>query len=133
MADKTTEIKIKVFRFDPALDGEGYLIYQTKAGWLIYYFGYSADGGTRWLISDLVKLDELVFGEPFELDMVYGEPGTFGEPTPSTELKPYGTLSVTFYDCLSGQFVLDGIDGKKTSDVTKLIGVDGTICVSPAN
>jgi hypothetical protein len=117
--------------FDPALDGEGYLIYQTPAGWLIYYFGYSADGGTRWLISDLVKLEDLVFGEPFELSMQYGEPGSFGQPTPSNELKPYGSLSVTFYDCYTGQFVLDGLDGLKTSSVNKLIGVDETNCLSP--
>ena len=28
----------------------------------------------------------------------------------------------------SGQFILDGLDGKKTSNVIKLIGVDGTSC-----
>jgi hypothetical protein len=59
---------------------------------------------------------------------VIGKPGTFDNPTPSTELTPYGTLSVTFYDCGSGQFILDGLDGKKTSNVIKLIGVDGTSC-----
>jgi len=114
--------------FDPALDGEGYLVYQTTAGWLIYYFGYSADENFLWLTSDLVKLDQLVMGVPFEMPMVIGKPGTFDNPTPSTELTPYGTLSVTIYDCGSGQFILDGLDGKKTSNVIKLIGVDGTSC-----
>jgi hypothetical protein len=80
------------------------------------------------LTSDLVKLDQLVPGVPFEMPMVIGKPGTFDNPTPSTELTPYGTLSVTFYDCGSGQFILDGLDGKKTSNVIKLIGVDGTSC-----
>jgi len=116
---------------DPALDGEGYLIYQTIAGWIIYYFGYSADDGTRWLASFPVELEDLVYGVPFELDMVYGIPGSFTQPTPSDELIPYGTLSVTFFDCYNGQFVLDGVDGKKTSNVTKIIGVDGTDCLSP--
>jgi hypothetical protein len=114
--------------FDPALDGEGYLVYQTPAGWLIYFFGYSADGKTLWLVSNLVKLDQLIMGEPFELFMLVGKPGTFTEPTPSDELTPYGFLSVTFDSCTTGQFILDGLDGKKTSNVTKLIGVDGTDC-----
>ena len=114
--------------FDPTLDGEGYLIFQTTAGWLIYYFGYSAEGEFLWLISNLVKLDELILGEPFELSMLIGTPGTFDEPTPSSELTPYGTLSVRFDTCTSGQFILDGLDGKKTSNVIKIVGVDGTNC-----
>jgi hypothetical protein len=60
--------------------------------------------------------------------MFVGEPGTFTMPTPSTELKPYGTLSVTFNTCTDGQFILVGLDGTKTSDVVKLVGVDGTEC-----
>jgi hypothetical protein len=116
---------------DPSLDGEGYLIYQTSAGWIIYYFGYSAEGGTRWLASYPVTLENLEFDVPFELDMVYGEPGTFAQPTPSADLKPYGSLTVTFHDCYTGEFILDGLDGKKTSNVSKIIGVDGTDCLSP--
>ena len=114
--------------FDPSLDGEGYLVYQTPAGWLIYYFGYSADGNFRWLISNLVKLDQLIPGVPFELAMSIGNPGTFDAPTPSDELTPYGTLSVTFNTCTTGQFILDGLDGLKTSNVIKIVGVDGTNC-----
>jgi hypothetical protein len=114
--------------FDPSLDGEGYLIFQTPAGWLIYFFGYSQDMQFLWLVSDLVTLGDLEWGEAFELQMLIGEPGSFDMPTPSTELKPYGTLSVTFDSCTAGIFVLDGLDGVKTSNVVKLIGVDGTDC-----
>ena len=114
--------------FDPSLDGEGYLVYQTPAGWLIYYFGYSADSNFLWLISDLVKLDQLIPGVPFELSMSIGKPGTFDAPTPSDELTPYGILSVTFDTCATGQFILDGLDGMKTSNVIKIVGVDGTSC-----
>jgi hypothetical protein len=114
--------------FDPTLDGEGYLIFQTTAGWLIYYFGYSAEGEFLWLISNPVKLDKLILGDPFELAMLIGKPGTFDEPTPSSELTPYGILSVRFDTCTSGQFILDGLDGKKTSNGIKIVGVDGTNC-----
>jgi hypothetical protein len=81
-----------------------------------------------WLISHLVKLDELILGEPFLLPMAIGKPGTFEMPTPGDELTPYGILSVTFDSCTTGQFVLDGLDGKKTSNVVKLVDVDGTDC-----
>lgn len=114
--------------YDPSLDGEGYLIYQTPAGWLVYFFGYSAGGEFLWLASSLVTLDLLEFGEAFELPMLIGEPGTFENPTPSTELTPYGMLSVRFDSCSTGEFVLDGLDGVKTSHVQKIVGVDGTDC-----
>ena len=114
--------------FDPTLDGEGYLVYQTPAGWLIYYFGYSSGQNFMWLVSDLVRLDQLVLGEPFEMNLLIGTPGTFEQPTPSTELKPYGTLSVQFDSCTTGVFIIDGADGRKTSNVVKIVGVDGTIC-----
>jgi hypothetical protein len=117
--------------YDPDLDGEGYNVYQTPVGWLIYFFGYSADGEFLWLTSDLVNLDTLVYGVPFELPMLIGTPGTFDEPTPGSELTPYGTLSATFFGCTTGQFILDGDDGTKTSNVVKLVGVDGTICEEP--
>ena len=117
--------------FDPALEGEGYLIFQTPQGWLIYFFGYGGEGEFRWLISELVKLDLLEFGEPFEMPMLVGKPGTFEMPAPSDDLTPYGTLSVTFNSCTTGLFVLDGLDGKKTSNVVKLVGVDNSVCKEP--
>ena len=117
--------------YDPELDGEGYNILQTPAGWLIYFFGYTADGTYRWLTSDLVKLETLTLGEPFDLPMLVGTPGTFDMPTPGSELEPYGTLSATFIDCLSAVFVLDGLDGLKTSELIKLVGVDRSDCVDP--
>jgi hypothetical protein len=114
--------------FDPSLDGEGYILYKTPYGWFVYYFGYSSDGNFLWLASDLVTLDQLLFGVPFELPMMVGEPGTFGQPTPSSELQPWGTLSITFNSCTTGVFELDGADGMKTSNVVKLVGVEGTVC-----
>jgi hypothetical protein len=117
--------------FDPALDGEGYLVFQTPEGWLFYYFGYSPEQTFLWLVSELVRLEDLVPGVAFELPMLVGEPGTFTAPAPSSELKPYGTLSVTFDTCTSGEFVLDGLHGVKTSNVIKIIGVDGTNCEEP--
>lgn len=116
---------------DPSLDGEGYLVFQTPAGWLIYYFGYGAEGGFLWLVSELVTLEQLNFGEPFDVPMLIGKPGTFYNPAPSSDLTAYGTLSVDFDTCIKGQLILDGLDGEKTSNVSKLVGVDGTDCQEP--
>lgn len=114
--------------YDPDLEGEGYNVYKTPFGWLIYFFGYSATGEHLWITSDLVDLDQVVFGQPVEFPMLVGVPGTFGNPTPSTELEPYGTLSVIFDSCTSGEFTLNGLDGEKVSNVVKLVGVEGTQC-----
>ncbi|MFC1689184.1 DNRLRE domain-containing protein [Pseudomonadota bacterium] len=113
--------------YDPSLNGEGYLAFQTPDGWLFYYFGYSSEGTFLWLVSEVFVLEDLVYGVPFELDMWVGVPGTFTEP--STELQRYGTLSVRFDSCETGQFILTGLEPDKTSNVIKLAGVDGTTCV----
>jgi hypothetical protein len=116
--------------FDSTLDGEGYLIFQTPAGWLIYYFGYTADGKRLWLISNLLVIDNLAWGQEYEFSMLVGTPGSFSMPSPSTELTAWGILRIQLSDCFSGVFVLDGIDGLKTANVIKIVGVEGTSCVS---
>jgi hypothetical protein len=114
--------------FDPELDGEGYLIFNTPIGWLIYYFGYTDDEKRLWLISDIVNISNLVPGTEYEFDMVVGTPGSFAAPTPSTELEIWGLLTVLLIDCNTGVFTLEGIDGLKVSNALKLIGVKGTTC-----
>jgi hypothetical protein len=114
--------------FDPELDGEGYLIFNTPIGWLIYYFGYTADEKRLWLISDIVNISNLVPGTEYEFNMVVGTPGSFAAPTPSTELEVWGLLTILLFDCNTGVFTLEGIDGLKVSNVLKLIGVNDTTC-----
>lgn len=114
--------------YDPDLDGEGYIVYKTPFGWLIYFFGYSTTGELLWIASDLVTLENLIFGQPIEFPMLISVPGTFDNPTSSTELQPYGTLSVIFDSCTSGEFTLNGLDGEKVSNVIKLVGVEDTRC-----
>lgn len=70
----------------------------------------------------------LVFGQPIEFPMLIGVPGTFNNPSPSAFLQPYGTLSVVFDSCTSGEFTLNGLDGEKVSDVVKLVGIEETRC-----
>jgi len=114
--------------FDPTTDGEGFLILQTPVGWLIYFFGYSADMDRLWLVSSLLTIENLQFGQEYEFSLLVGEPGTFGMPTPPSELDPWGTLRFSFSNCTTGVFTMDGLDGQKVLNVVKLIGIDGTSC-----
>jgi hypothetical protein len=115
--------------WDSTQDGEGYNVYKTPFGWLIYFFGYSAAGEFLWITSDLVQLDELIFGQAIEFPMLIGVPGSFDNPAPSNQLQPYGILTVIFSGCDEGVFTLDGLDGVKVSNVIKLAGVEDTTCL----
>ncbi len=114
--------------FDPTLDGEGYLVFVTPAGWLIYFFGYSADGQRLWLVSNIVPIDQVEFGMAYEFSMLVGTPGSFEQPTPSSQLIAWGTLQVILNGCFTGVFTLDGTDGMKVSNAQKIVGVDTTSC-----
>ncbi len=114
--------------FDLAMPGEVYTIYKTPVGWLAFFYGYSAAGELLWLTSELVTLDEMVFGQAIEFPMLIGVPGTFSNPSHPSELQYYGPLSVIFDSCITGEFTLSGPDGHKVSNILKLIGVEGTQC-----
>ena len=48
---------------------------------------------------------------------------------PSDQLQTWGTLKVNLDDCASGMFMLDGVDGMKTYDVIKIVGIETTSCM----
>lgn len=114
--------------FDPALDGEGYLVFKTPVGWLIYYFGYSAEGDRLWLVSEIVDIGVPDFDTEYQFSMLVGTPGSFAVPTPSADLEFWGTLGIQLSDCFNGVFTLDGTDGMKVSNVQKIVGIEGTSC-----
>ena len=114
--------------FDPDSDGEGFLVFNTPAGWLIYYFGYSADGDRLWLVSNLLVIENLEFGREYTFNMLVGTPGSFDMPTPSDQLEDWGTLKMSLDDCGSGLFMLDGADGMKDYDAVKIVGIETTSC-----
>jgi len=96
------------------------------------FVGHNAAGDIRrapiWLTSELVTLDQLVFGQAIEFPRQIGVSGTFSNPTHSSELQSYGLLSVIFDSCTTGEFTLNGPGGHKVSNILKLIGVEGTQC-----
>ena len=93
--------------FDSTKDGEGYLIFNTPVGWVVYFFGYTADEEQLWLISELNDVGDPEPGASLTFNMKVGNPGTFNNPAPSEELLDWGSLQINFADCGSGLFVLE--------------------------
>lgn len=117
--------------YDPTLDGEGFQVFDTPAGWIIYYYGYSPDVQRYWLASEVIDIGDPVLDQSYVMKMMVGEPGSFNNPTPSDQLTEWGTLTVNFESCSKGLFVLESPDLQllKISEVIKIVGIDGTECV----
>ena len=118
--------------FDSTLDGEGYLIYDTPAGWIVYFFGYTQDAEQLWLISaEPTDVGEVIPGQSISIPMKVGTPGTFNNPSPPGDLEDWGSLQMNFDDCNGGVFVLESsrFNLLKISNIAQIVGVDGTECV----
>lgn len=118
--------------YDPTLDGEGYQIFDTPVGWIIYYYGYTPDGERLWLVSDVTDIGQPEIGQSYDLQMKQGIPGSFASPSPSDELEVWGTLEVNFDDCNNAIFTLESSSQNllKVADTIKIIGVDGVECTN---
>ena len=115
--------------FDALLDGEGFNIVTADSGTIIYFYGSDSRGNRLWLISDLIQ-GEIVAGQPLEVLMFESTGGTFSSPVQSSRsLSAWGTLILTFSGCMNGQSTLNGMDGVKVSQISKLAGVAGASCV----
>lgn len=119
--------------YDPTRDGEGYNIVTTPSGTVVYFYGSDMHGKRLWLISDVVT-DVLVAGEDVTFVMYESTGGSYTAPITSTRgLSVWGELVFNFTDCDSGTARLHGLDGQKSSNIVKIAGVAGTICVGQAS
>lgn len=115
--------------YDPALDGEGFNVVTADGGTIVYFYGSDNRGNRIWLISDLIP-GEIKTGELINVLMFESTGGVFPQPVSSARgLEPWGTLTLRFTACNSGQSALNGADGYKESQLTKLAGVAGAACV----
>jgi hypothetical protein len=115
--------------YDPALDGEGFNIVSADGGTIVYFYGSDSRGNRIWLISDLIP-GEIKAGQAIEVLMFESTGGIFATPVKSSRgLSAWGTLTLVFSSCENGQSTLNGADGYKESQVTKLAGVSGADCV----
>ena len=115
--------------YDPALDGEGFNIVTAAGGTIVYFYGSDSRGNRVWLISDPIP-GVIEIGKPMETLMFESTGGIFSSPVQSSRgLSAWGTLALMFSSCESGQSSLNGADGAKLSQITKLAGVSGASCV----
>lgn len=121
--------------YDPNYSGSGFNLVETDAGLFVYFYGYKAEsnGQTQWLLSDAGP-KSITKEKTYTLNTRVGFPGNGGSfaQKPTTEAsgtQSWGSMKVTFSSCNSGVIELDGIDGKITHNIIKLINVKGVSCV----
>lgn len=115
--------------YDPTKDGEGYNILTTSSGTVIYFYGSDSHGKRFWLISEVVS-EVLQAGKEVSFLMYESTGGTHMAPIGSARgLSVWGELTFNFTTCDSGTAFLRGLDGEKSSNIVKIAGVAGTICV----
>ena len=118
--------------YDPGKSGEGYNIITSPNGTVIFFYGSDENGNRLWLLSELVTGD-FVLNQPRSITMYESTGGDWESPIPSGRgLSIWGDLELTFSDCSTGTALLDGVDGNKLSNLTKLAAVPGTNCSSGA-
>lgn len=114
--------------YDPAKDGEGYNLIVSPVGRILYFYGFRSSGLRLWLISELIT-QTLEVGMPLEVTLYEATQGTFAGPVPSDEaLVVWGTAKITVVSCTEVIIVIDGTDGKKTSNTVRLAGIIGASC-----
>ena len=115
--------------YDPTRDGEGYNILTTSSGTVIYFYGSDSHGNRFWLISEVVS-EVLQAGVDVTFVMYESTGGSHIAPIGSARgLSIWGELTFRFTNCDSGTAFLRGRDGEKSSNIVKIAGVAGTICV----
>ena len=79
--------------FDPSFDGEGFYLLETDLGLAITFYGYVDSGQRLWLVSEVLP-DPIAFDTELSVNMLVGEGGSFQQPSPSSELSVWGSLSL---------------------------------------
>lgn len=106
--------------YEPAHAGDGFNVLVADAGTVITWFGYDRDGKRLWLVTETYA-GSFAPGVAASLAVYRGIGGTFNAPAAGVE--SWGTLSVRFDACTSGEFTLAGADGTKVSHVVQLARV----------
>jgi hypothetical protein len=118
--------------YDASAPGDGFNFVSTDDDrFFVFYYGISTNpntdrGGQLWLISEVVDVSNYQWGETLSMVMRETEEGILREPNPN--LSSWGTMTLSFEDCGRATATLDGIDGEKTMDLTRLIKVKDIPC-----
>lgn len=118
--------------YDPDKSGEGYNFITSPNGTVIFFYGSDEDGNRVWLLSELVT-GNFTLNQSRQIRMYESTGGVWSLPKASGRgLSVWGHLNLTFTSCTEGVAELQGVDGLKVSNITKLAGVPGSNCVTGA-
>jgi murein DD-endopeptidase MepM/ murein hydrolase activator NlpD len=118
--------------YDTDLDGEGFNVVTANAGTIFYFYGNDNRGNRLWLISDVVPGPIQANGS-ITVRVYESTGGIFALPIQSSRgLAAWGTLTIRFNTCESGEATLSGADGDKVSRIVKLVGISGAGCTDGA-
>jgi hypothetical protein len=111
--------------YDPAYDGEGFNMLVTDAGWFMYYYGWAANSQRLWLISEISETP-IQYGQSVTLELQRGIGGVWSNPDPG--LEAWGEMTIIFDSCDASRAQIDGLDGLKSVNMVKLLGIAGMNC-----
>ena len=96
---------------------------------VISFYGYTSNGERLWLLTENFK-GPVLPDQPIELTAFEFKGGSFASPLNSVDaLEAWGSLTVDFSPgCTAASMILNGTDGMKQSEVTKLANIEGAVC-----
>ena len=112
--------------WEPDVPGHGFDFKLHELGFTVFYYGHTADGQRLWLISEPYS-EPVRFYENLSMQMYEVAQGTFGAPAPGAETV-WGTMTLTLVDCDHGNVVLDGVDGRISINLERLVGLPISSC-----
>lgn len=113
--------------FNPNTSGEGFFVNVTSDDQLfIAWFGNGADGEPLWLVSNVINIESLQWGDETTLTMGRSKGGDFQQPIQGVD--PWGELTISWDNCNEARVTLEGEDGSKTQDLIRLADTKGISC-----
>ena len=116
--------------FDPAHDGEGFIIEMLDSRRaVVYWFTYDENGRQRWFIGIAqARKNQLVIDELLEM-----QGGSFGSAPNNISESVIGSLVLDFESCDDGTafYTVNGETGSQ--DITRLSAINGRSCAEPGD
>lgn len=115
--------------YDPATDGEGFMMFTAPNGILsAYFYSYTPEGQPLWQVAFNDEVRN--WNEPIELLVYDTSGGTFTNLDPNAvSVEPIGTMTLTVWDCQTGRMDIDVPGNQRSLALDRL----GTVVDSPCN
>lgn len=116
--------------FDPAHDGEGFILEMLDSRTaVVYWFTYDTQGRQRWFIG----VGEAGGGSIEVAELLEISGGRFGSAPNTVSENRVGSLTLAFEDCdnATASYEVDGQAGSQ--DLIRLLNINGRDCAAPGD